>query len=84
VQRGFQLGEVGHLLRPRAEALGMGGEVDVGQGLVARVGQQVVERRAAGRRLQPVDAAIAPVVEQVTISLVPSITEVASSELSIR
>jgi hypothetical protein len=41
----------------------MGGEVDIGQGLVAAVGQQIVERRAAGRGLQPVDAAIAAVVE---------------------
>ena len=41
----------------------MRGEVDIGQRLVAGVLQQVVEALAAGRLLQPVDAAEAAVVE---------------------
>ena len=41
----------------------MGDEVDRGQRLMSRVAQEIVERRAAGRLLQPVDAAEAAIVE---------------------
>ena len=50
------------LHRLRAERARVGDEVDLRQRLVPRVAQQIVERRAAGRMLQPVDAAKAAVV----------------------
>ena len=62
----------------------MGGEVDLGQHLVPRVLQEIVEVGAAGGHLQPVDAAEAAIVEHHDGELRPSITEVAISEFSIR
>ena len=59
----FELGDRRDLDRLGAERARMGDEVDLRQRLVPRVAQEIVERRAAGRLLQPVDAAEAAIVE---------------------
>ncbi len=86
LQRQLQLADAGHLLRLGAERAGVTGEVDQTRvGHVVDVVEQVVEGRAAGRPLQPVDAAVAAVVEHHDRELLaPSMTAVASSEFSIR
>ena len=80
-------GIVLHVLGERAERRRVRGEVDARRAVRAlhAVVEQVVERRAAARLLQPVDAAVAAVVEHDDDrASCPSITDVAISELSIR
>ena len=84
VERRFQFVDRRHLLGDRAEALGVLAEVDVGQGHVAGVGEQIVEALAAGRALQAVDAAKAVVVEDDDVSFWPCRIDVAISEFIIR
>jgi hypothetical protein len=55
--RALKLGDRGDLVCDRAEARGVGREVDYRQRLVAGVFQQVVEASTAGRGLQAIDAA---------------------------
>ena len=49
-----------HRFRPKSARVG--DEIDLRHRLVPHVAQKVVERRAAGRLLQPIDAAEAPIV----------------------
>ena len=87
MQRRLELGDRAHVLGMRAQRAGVRGEVDRRRavGALHAVVEQVVERRAAARLLQPVDAAVAAVVEHDDrSSLCPSITEVAISEFIIR
>src|SRR5271170_4784871 len=62
-ERRLELGDRIGLNRFRPQRARMGDEVDRGQRLMPRVAQEIVERRAAGRLLQPVDAGEAAVVE---------------------
>ena len=61
--RMLKLGDRGDLVCDRAQARGVGCEVDYGQRLVAGVFQQVIEASTAGRGLQAIDAAEAGIVE---------------------
>ena len=61
----------------------MNDEVDCSQNLMARVLQEVVERRAAGFFLQSIDAAEAPIVVEDNVSFLPSMRDVESSEFII-
>jgi hypothetical protein len=58
-------------------------EIDLRQGFMYRIAQQIVEL-AAGRELEAVDAAITPVIQHHDGELEPSMTEVAISEFIIR
>jgi len=78
----FQLGERRNLDRYRPMLSACAGSRSPAY-LVAGILQQIVEVGAAGGHLQPVDAAVAPIVEKNDIQLQASMTEVAISEFSI-
>ena len=74
-----------HLFRQSTQARGVGAEIPHERRGWPLIGQQVVERFATGRTLQPIDAAEAAIVQAPRWSAsIPSMTDVAISEFSIR